>query len=50
MYLTDIEADVEGDTFFPPFDEMGWREVASEAHAAGPKDEYPFVFRTLVRR
>ena len=50
IYLTDIEADVEGDTFFPAFDEKGWREVASEAHAAGPKDEYPFVFRTLVRR
>ena len=50
IYLTDIEADVEGDIFFPALDEKGWREVASEAHAAGPKDEYPFVFRTLVRR
>ncbi len=50
LYLTDVEADVEGDAFFPPFDERGWREVASEAHPAGPNDDYPFVFRTLERR
>ena len=50
MYLTEVDADVEGDALFPPFDEGQWREVAREAHPAGERDEHAFVFRTLVRR
>lgn len=50
IYLTEIEADVEGDVFMPSFDEGRWREVSREAHTAGPADEYPFVFRVLERR
>src|SRR5579871_5388207 len=49
-YLTEVEAEPEGDVVFPPFDESGWREVAREAHSAGPSDDHAFVFRTLVRR
>jgi dihydrofolate reductase len=50
MYLTEVDADVEGDVFFPPFDEAPWREVRREVHDAGEGDEYPFVFRVLERR
>ena len=50
LYLTEVEADVEGDVFFPPFDETEWREVRREAHPAGEKDEHPFTFRVLERR
>jgi dihydrofolate reductase len=50
IYLTEVEADVEGDVSFPPFDEREWREIAREAHPAGERDEHPFVFRTLERR
>jgi dihydrofolate reductase len=50
IYLTEVEADIEGDTVFPPFDESEWSEIAREAHPAGDRDEHPFVFRTLVRR
>jgi dihydrofolate reductase len=50
MYLTEVDAVVDGDATFPPFDERQWREVAREAHPAGERDEHPFVFRTLVRR
>jgi dihydrofolate reductase len=50
IYLTDVDAEVEGDAVFPPFDESRWREVEREAHGAGEHDEHPFVFRTLVRR
>ena len=49
IYLTEVEAEVEGDTFFPPFDETDWREVRREAHPAGEGDEHPFVFRVLER-
>jgi dihydrofolate reductase len=50
IYLTEIEADVEGDVRFPPFDEGAWREVTREAHPAGRDDEHPYVFRVLERR
>ncbi len=50
IYLTEVEADVEGDVVFPPFDETNWIEVKREAHPAGPDDEYAFVFRVLERR
>lgn len=50
IYLTEVDADVPGDVFFPPFDEAPWKEVLREEHAAGPDDEYDFVFRVLDRR
>jgi dihydrofolate reductase len=50
LYLTEVDADVEGDAFMPPIDEADWREVSREAHPAGPHDEYPFTFRVLDRR
>jgi dihydrofolate reductase len=50
IYLTEVDADVDGDVSFPPLDESEWREVAREAHPAGEGDEHPFVFRTLERR
>ncbi|HEX8232746.1 MAG TPA: dihydrofolate reductase [Caulobacteraceae bacterium] len=49
LYLTEVDADVEGDARFPAFDEGIWREVRREAHAAGPQDDHPFVFRMLER-
>ena len=50
LYLTEVEAEVEGDVHFPPFDEDAWNEVRREAHPAGPDDDHPFVFRLLERR
>ncbi len=50
IYLTEVEADVEGDTHFPPFSEADWREVSREAQAAGEGDDYDMVFRSLERR
>ena len=49
LYITEVQADVEGDTVLSPFDESAWREVRREAHPAGPDDDYPFVFRVLER-
>ena len=30
LLLTEIDADVEGDTFFPPFDRAAFEEVSRE--------------------
>jgi dihydrofolate reductase len=49
IYLTEVDADVEGDVVFPAFDEARWREVRREAHPAGEDDDHAFVFRVLER-
>lgn len=49
LYLTDIDAEVEGDVSLSPIDESRWREVRSEAHPASEDDQYAFTFRVLER-
>ena len=50
LYLTEVQAEVEGDVSFPAFDETAWIEVRREEHPAGPDDDHAFVFRVLERR
>ncbi len=50
IYLTEVEAEPEGDVLFPAFDEGAWVEVSSEAHPPGEKDDHGFVFRVLEKR
>ena len=50
IYLTEVEADVEGDAFLEPFDETPWKEVHRQRHPAGEGDDFPFTFRVLERR
>jgi dihydrofolate reductase len=50
IYLTEVEADPEGDTVMPAFDEGQFEEVSRESHPAGEKDDHPFTFRVLERR
>ncbi|MFN4178570.1 dihydrofolate reductase [Phenylobacterium sp.] len=49
LYLTEVGAEVEGDTVLSPIDESRWREVRREAYPTSEKDEYPFTFRVLER-
>jgi len=49
IYLTEVDAEVEGDVYFPTFDESAWREVRREAYPAGADDQFGFVFRVLER-
>ncbi len=50
LYLTEVDAEVEGDVTFPDFDEAAWIEVRREEHPAGDGDDHAFVFRVLERR
>ena len=50
LYLTEVDAEVEGDVRLSPIDESRWREVRREAYPASEADEHPFVFRVLERR
>lgn len=50
LYLTEVDATVDGDVTFPDFDESAWTEVRREAHPAGEGDDHAFTFRVLERR
>ncbi len=42
LYLTHVEAAVDGDTFFPEFDPSGWREILREAHDVDDRHAFRF--------
>ena len=47
--LTEVHAEIEGDTILPPFDPAKWVEIARETHQAeGGRPAFSFV--TLARR
>ena len=47
LYLTEVHADVEGDTTFPDFDRSLWQEVACENFEASGPNPYPYSFLVL---
>lgn len=47
IYLTEVDADFEGDTWFPELDPGQWREASRETLAAGPPAA---TLRVLERR
>ncbi|HEY0139334.1 MAG TPA: dihydrofolate reductase [Thermoanaerobaculia bacterium] len=50
MYLTRVHAELEGDTYFPDFDDVSeWRLVDSEHFAPDEKNEHPFSFLLYER-
>jgi dihydrofolate reductase len=50
IYLTEVDAEVQGDVVLSPIDESRWTEIRSESHPAGENDEHAFKFRVLERR
>jgi dihydrofolate reductase len=51
LYLTHIELEVDGDTYFPDYaDKYDWREVDNETHQAEPENPYDYRFTTLVKQ
>ena len=50
IHLTEVEADVPGDTWFPPFDRGEWVEREVERHARDDRHEHPFRILVLERR
>jgi dihydrofolate reductase len=49
MYLTIVHATLDGDTFFPEFDESNWSLVEDERHDADERHAYAFSFRRYDR-
>jgi dihydrofolate reductase len=43
MYLTEIDAEIAGDAFFPPFDRNDWIEIRRERRTTNEALSYSFV-------
>lgn len=50
LYLTEIDAEIDGDTFFPEFNRDEWKEVSREHHEPDEKNQYPYDFVLYERR
>ncbi len=44
LLLTEIDADIDGDAYFPPFDRSEWRETARETRPANKDNPLPFAY------
>jgi len=49
LYMTEIDADVDGDTFFPEVDWSSWRCVSHEDFPADAQHAWPFSISVWVR-
>ena len=49
LYLTFVDAEIEGDVRFPEFDRAGWREVERVDHEADERHAHAFSIVTLDR-
>lgn len=49
MYITEVHAEIEGDTWFPDWDRNEWKLVFEEHHKADEKNEFDHSFKTYER-
>lgn len=49
LYLTEVDAAVEGDAYFPEFDEDVWEEVSATPFDKNETNDHDFVIRVLER-
>ncbi len=50
MYLTHVEAECEGDAWFPEFSLSDWEIVAEKKHSADEKNNYDFRIVEYMRK
>jgi dihydrofolate reductase len=50
IYLTEVDLDVEGDTFFPKLEAAGWDLLETVSYERGPNDSAGFVLKRFKRR
>lgn len=49
MYLTEIDAEVDGDAWFPEFDRTQWCEMSKDSHSRDEQNQYAYVFSVLEK-
>jgi dihydrofolate reductase len=50
IYLTEIQADFTGDTYFPKFNPADWILSSEQLHPISENDPYPWFFKVLNRK
>jgi dihydrofolate reductase len=50
LYLTEIKATVDGDTYFPEFDKKEWKEISRVPHSADERHVFAFDIVIYERR
>ena len=50
LYLTHLNAELQGDTYFPDYLPEQWQVIYQEDHQADEKNSYPYQFRILQRK
>ena len=50
LYITEIDAVVDGDVFFPEYDKTKWKEVTRVHHNADERHAYAFDFVVYERK
>ena len=50
LYLTLIDANIEGDTHFPEFNWDEWQEIENTRHPADEKNAYAMIFLVLDKK
>ncbi len=50
LYITEVNADVSGDVYFPEFNKSEWVELERENHSADEKNNFDYSFVVLERK
>ena len=50
LYLTEIQAELPGDTFFPSFDKTKWKEISRNNHPVDDRHTYAFDYVIYDRK
>jgi dihydrofolate reductase len=50
MYITFVNVEIEGDTFFPKVNLNNWQEVFSEQHKSDERHAFDFTFKIYDRK
>jgi len=50
IYLTKVDSDFDGDTFFPEYDIIQWKEISYEEHKKDAENQYDYAFVVMERK
>jgi dihydrofolate reductase len=50
LYLTEIDAEIEGDTFFPSYQKLEWQELSRQHHTRDERHKFVFDFVVYERK
>jgi len=49
LYITQVEGEFDGDTYFPTYDEKNWQQVSCESHPPDKKNNHPYHFTVFEK-